>query len=140
MKILVESFLKEKDCTVSKLYIDGVFKCFTMEDEIRTLKVRGETAIPEGIYEIGLRWSPKFSPVYNHKMLWILNVPGFEFVLIHWGNTDDDTDGCLLLGDKIGILNGQTCVEHSRDTYLKIYKIITDRMNAGEKVTIEYKR
>jgi hypothetical protein len=138
MKIVVERFLFEKDCTVGRLYIDGVMQCFTIEDEIRVVKIKGETAIPYGVYEVGTRYSPKFSPTFGHEMLWVKNVPGFQYILIHWGNTDDDTDGCLLVGNKIGIINNQTAVLNSKSTYLKIYKIISDYLETGGKVTIEY--
>lgn len=138
MKVLVERFLFEKDCTVGRLYIDGVMKCFTMEDEMRAVKVKGETAIPYGTYELGMRYSPKFSPKFSHEMLWVKNVPNFEYVLIHWGNTDDDTDGCLLLGDKIGIIKGQTAVLNSINTYKEIYAIIVKHIELGGVASIEY--
>lgn len=138
MKIVIERFLFEKDCTVGRLYIDGLMKCFTIEDEMRAIKIKGETAIPYGVYNVGMRFSPKFSNKFNHEMLWIKDVPGFEYVLIHWGNTDDDTDGCLILGDKIGILNGQTAVLNSINTYKEIYPIIATHLTAGGMATIEY--
>lgn len=138
MKLVVERFLFEKDCTVGRLYIDGVMKCFTMEDEIRAVKVKGETAIPYGTYELGMRYSPKFTPRHGHEMLWVKNVPGFEYILIHPGNTDDDTDGCLLLGDKIGIVKAQTAVINSVATYKEIYPIISKHLELGGTATIEY--
>ncbi len=138
MKIIVERFLFEKDCTVGRLYIDGIMSCFTIEDEMRTIKVKGETAIPYGVYNLGMRFSPKFSHKFNHEMLWVKDVPGFEYVLIHWGNTDDDTDGCLLVGDKIGIVDGQTAVLNSVKTYSTIYPIIASHITEGGTVTIEY--
>ncbi len=138
MKICIERFLFERDCTVGRLYIDGVLKCFTIEDEMRTIKVRGETAIPYGVYKLGLRYSPKFSPKFGHEMLWVKDVPGFEYVLIHWGNTDDDTDGCLVVGDKVGVISGQTAVLNSIATYKEIYKQVADVLTLGGQVTIEY--
>lgn len=138
MEIIVQRFLFEADCTVGRLYINGILKCFTLEDEIRALKVKGETAIPYGKYELGMRYSPKFTPRYGHDMLWVKNVPGFEYILIHPGNTDDDTDGCLLLGNKIGIVKKQTAVVNSVSTYEKIYPIIAKHLQAGGIATIEY--
>ena len=138
MKIVVERFLFEKDCTVGRLFIDGILKCYTIEDEIRLIKVRGETAIPYGTYEVGTRYSPKFSPKFGHEMLWVKNVPNFEYILIHTGNTDDDTEGCLIVGSKVGALNGQTAVLGSKNAYAIIYPIISRHLETGGKVSIEY--
>jgi len=138
MKIVVERFLFEKDCTVGRLYIDGVMKCYTIEDEIREVKVKGETGIPYGTYEIGTRFSPRFSPKFSHEMLWVKNVPNFEYILIHWGNTEKDTDGCLIVGNKLGVLKGKTAVLNSVATYKEIYAIIAKHLELGGKATIEY--
>jgi hypothetical protein len=86
-----------KDYTAGQLYIDGVYFCFTLEDEIRDVKVKGETAIPEGYYDVAFEDSPKFGP----QTLTILNVPNFTHIRIHAGNTEKDTDGCILVGWRI---------------------------------------
>lgn len=135
--IKVERFIHKKDWTISKVYVDGKLFCYAIEDEKRDVKVKGETRIPDGIYELGTRWSPKFSSTYNHDMIWVKNVPNFEFILIHWGNTDDDTDGCLILGDKIGVVKGQEAVLNSRATYVKFYKAVIDKIKQGGQ-KIEY--
>lgn len=88
--------------TVGKLYIDGAFTCYTLEDEVREVagqpvhewKIKGNTAIPVGTYRIALQNSPRFGA----DTMTLLNVPGFEFIRIHAGNTASDTEGCLLLG------------------------------------------
>lgn len=88
--------------TIGKLYIDGVFTCNTLEDEVREVagqpvhqwKIKGNTAIPVGAYRIALQNSPRFGA----DTMTLLNVPGFEFIRIHAGNTASDTEGCLLLG------------------------------------------
>ena len=138
MKLKVERFIKNSNETIGKFYIDGVLKCFTLEDEIRKVKVKGETAIPTGTYTVGLRHSPRFSPKYDHEMLWVQNVPNFEFILIHCGNTDSDTEGCLLVGKKIGVMNGKNAVLESKKAYNEIYPIIERAIKSGVKVTIEY--
>lgn len=86
--------------TEGRMYVDGEFECFTLEDADRHLergkggKVWGKTAIPRGEYQVEMRWSPHFNMNLPH----IMNVPGFEYVMIHWGNYAEDTDGCILVG------------------------------------------
>lgn len=138
MKIIVERFLFQEGRTIGRLFIDGILKCYTIEDEVRLIKIKGKTAIPYGTYEVGTRYSPRFSPKFGHEMLWIKNVPDFEYILIHTGNTEYDTEGCLIVGSKIGTLNGQTAVIGSKTAYSIIYPIISNYLETGGKVTIEY--
>ena len=135
------------DATNGLLFIDGVFECFTLEDEVRDVKVHSETAIPLGEYEIKFRTVGGFHTKYTsrygamHKgMLELQNVPNFKYILIHTGNTDEHTAGCLLLGEtqqdldkgKDGFVGG------SGDAYKKAYPKIADALERGEKVTIKY--
>ena len=136
-----------EDATNGMLFINGVFECFTLEDEVRNVKVHSETAIPLGEYEIKLRTEGGFHTKYTsrygsmHKgMLWLQDVPGFTWILIHTGNTDQHTAGCLLLGEtqqdldkgKDGFVGG------SGDAYKKAYPKIAKAILNGEKVTIKY--
>lgn len=136
-----------KDATNGMLFINGVFECYTLEDEVRDVKVHSETAIPLGEYEIKLRTKGGFHTKYTsrygsmHKgMLWLQDVPGFTWILIHTGNTDQHTAGCLLLGEtqqdldkgKDGFVGG------SGDAYKKAYPKIAEAILNGEKVTIKY--
>jgi len=114
--IKVERFLHHPDCEISRVYINGEYFCFSIEDATRTTKIKGETCIPLGQYPLSTRFSPKFSKAYNHDMIWVQNVPGFDFILIHWGNTISDTEGCLIIGDKIGTVNQKDAVLNSRAT------------------------
>ncbi len=122
------------------------FLCYTLEDEARDKKVAGETRIPAGEYEVTLRTvdgkHAKYGAKYPdiHKgMLWVRNVPGFEFILIHVGNTDDDTEGCLLVGDTASEnITGEGSIGASRNAYRRIYPLIANRILAGETVTIRY--
>lgn len=122
------------------------FLCYTLEDEARAVKVAGETRIPAGEYEITLRTiggkTVKYAKRYPdiHKgMLWVRNVPGFKYILIHVGNTDDDTEGCLLLGDRsMQNITSEGSIGASRNAYRRVYPQIADRIEAGEKVTIRY--
>ena len=82
--------------TIGKLYVDNVFECYTLEDKVRPLeeKILNKTAIPAGTFKVIIDMSNRFKKEMPH----ILNVPGFEGVRIHSGNTDKDTEGCILLG------------------------------------------
>ncbi len=138
MKIIVERFNSGSDDTLGRLYINGKPFGYTIEDEFREVKVKGETRIPAGTYRVGKRYSPKFTPRFGHDMLWIQDVPGFEYILIHTGNTDKDTDGCLIVGKKIGKLEGKRAVLDSKIAYKEIYPVISDAIDRGEDVTIHY--
>lgn len=91
--------------TSGQLYIDDEFFCFTLEDVVREVesksvsewKVKGETAIPRGVYAVGLEDSPRFGP----DTITLFRVPGFTHIRIHAGNTDKDTEGCIIVGYKI---------------------------------------
>ena len=138
-----------KDATNGMLFIDKVFEAFTLEDEVRDVKVHSETAIPLGEYEIKLRTEGGFHSKYTarygamHKgMLWLQDVPNFQWILIHTGNTDEHTAGCLLLGEtqqdldkgKDGFVGG------SGDAYKKMYPKVAKELLLGNKVTIKYSK
>ncbi len=142
MKLTVFRYNSQDDFTQGLLFIDGKFECHTIEDEQRTLKVHSETAIPNGTYEIKLRTEGKFHQNYSTKfklfhkgMLHVTNVPGFEYILIHIGNDDDDTAGCLLVGRGA---NYDSIIE-STIAYENMYKKVLPALERGEKVMIEYK-
>lgn len=152
MEIVVKRFADNEDTTLGILYINGIFECFTVEDEERETKVKGETRIPEGIYAINLRSEGGFHAKYAkrypemHKgMLCIHNAPNwkiekagmtFQYILIHTGNTDEHTMGCLLVNDAVSgkTFRGSSSVDAYKDLYPKVAQAILD----GEKVTIEY--
>ena len=106
MKLEVVRKIFTPESTIGHLLIDGVFECYTLEDcsrekpgvAVSKWKVPGDTAIPEGTYNIVLDYSNRFKKILPR----LVNVPGFEGVRIHAGNTKKDTEGCLLVGDSIG--------------------------------------
>lgn len=107
----IKSITKGKTCTIGKLYLDGVFECYTLEDEVRAdgVKVPSLTAIPYGEYQVVMDFSERFQTTMPH----ILNVPGFEGIRIHCGNTALDTEGCILLGTT----KGKEDIGNSRDAF-----------------------
>ena len=99
MKLKLKRIAKKPDYTIGKLYIDDEYFCDTLEDTVRNLKeepkVPGKTAIPEGEYKAVLTVSPRFGRLLPR----LLDVPFFEGILIHKGNTAKDTSGCILVGE-----------------------------------------
>jgi hypothetical protein len=144
MKLEVLRFNSQEDFTSGLLFdvTDGrKFLAYTLEDEYREEKVKGETRIPSGTYKITLRTTGGFHARYTKKygsmhkgMLWVRDVPNFEYILIHTGNTDEHTAGCLLVGDtqKDGFTGAST------SAYKRIYPPIAEVLERGEEVTITY--
>jgi len=94
MKLELKRLHRTNNSTIGELYVNGVFECYTLEDKEREVKIKNETAIPKGVYIVGITLSNRFK-----KMLPILmNVPNFEGVRIHPGNSNHDTEGCILVG------------------------------------------
>ena len=124
------------------------FLCYTIEDEFRAKKVRGETRIPEGSYEITLRkeggfhsrYLKKYGPKFHKGMLWVRNVPNFEWILWHTGNTDESTMGCLILcsSQTENITAKDGFVGASVKAYKRVYPPIAEALENGEKVTVTY--
>ena len=119
--------------TLGKIFINGVFECFSLEDTYRSQKVKGQTRIPCGNYNLALRMSPKFTPRFNHEMIWLQNVPGFEFILIHPGNKESDTDGCILVGQQVFRNEALTS---SRAAYDKLYDRLGPAIKEAQKPVI----
>ena len=141
MKLTLKRIALRKTYTIGKLYIDDVYFCDTIEDTVRDInkngkfdngekKIHSKTAIPYGIYEIKWTYSPRFKK-YTPQLM---NVPSFEGIRIHAGNTSADTEGCLILGENKQV--GK--VLNSRATINKFYPIIKEACSKG-KVTIEIK-
>lgn len=151
MELKVLRFSSCKDSTSGLLFESNsdmkTFLCYTLEDEYRNEKVKGETRVPAGKYEIKLRTEGGFHERYAKKysgihvgMLHIVNVPNFEYILIHTGNTDEHTAGCLIVGDTQTNNNiaSDGFVGSSVQSYKRIYPKIANAIKSGEKVTIEY--
>lgn len=137
--------------TAGRLYVDGGHVCDTLEDadrglvktmgadEIARRKVAGETAIPKGEYKVTLGVvSPRFGsmPFYKEtcggRLPRLLDVPGYDGVLIHVGKTADNTQGCILVGDRAG---GGSSLTHGKDAFTRLWLAIKD----AKDITIEVK-
>jgi len=103
MELLLKREIKTIDFTLGTLFIDGVEFCKTVEDMERMdgEKVFGKTAIPKGFYDVIVNHSKHF----NKDLPLLLNVPNFEGVRIHSGNTASDSEGCIILG-MVRTING----------------------------------
>jgi len=143
MKISVYRFKSNEDATLSGIFIDGKFECFGLEDEYRECKIACETRIPAGEYSVGIKSYGRFDDRYRKKfhdfhegMLHVLGVPNFTDILIHIGNTDEDTAGCLLVGQNSNI-SGELTVTSSTNAYKHFYKKVVDAAVFNE-LMIEY--
>ncbi|MDW5417826.1 DUF5675 family protein [Iodobacter sp. CM08] len=136
MNLLLKRDFFTPESTTGVLSIDGVFQCFVLEDVDRKLetggaKIHGLTAIPRGIYPLTITYSPRFQ-----KPLPLLSgVSGFDGIRIHCGNTDADTEGCLLVGNARWLNK----VGGSRIAFDALFTKIKAALDRKEKVTIEIK-
>lgn len=129
MLLTLKRTYKGKEYTIGKLFINGKYFCDTLEDCIREEKIAGETAIPFGKYEVTISYSPRF----KKNLPLLLNVPNFEGVRIHNGNTKDDTEGCIL----VGFNKAKGKVLDSKVTFAKLMGIIKHIYEGNEKIELE---
>lgn len=139
MKLLLQRTHSTAAGTFGKLFADGVFLCYTLEDPVREVegqpvaswKIHGATAIPQGEYSVTLDNSPRFGP----DTLTVNSVPGFVGVRMHAGNTQADTEGCPLLGTAIndrGIAGGT-----SRPAVALVKIAVAQAIREGGRVTMK---
>lgn len=152
MKISLKRIYTNNQYTIGHLYVDGTYVCDVIEDadrglkdsmtleEIRQKKIKDRTAIPQGNYKVTMNViSPRFSKKKYYKdfcggrLPRITSVKGFDGVLIHIGNTDKDSSGCLIVGynkEKGKVLN-------SKQAFEKLYKMLDSANRNGEKIDIK---
>ena len=114
MKLKLQRTAQINNTVLGELFINDKFFCYTLEDKIRDVKIKHETCISEGTYKIILNYSQRFKTI----LPLLLDVPNFEGVRIHPGNTIHDTSGCLLVGSAI---KGETIL-HSKTTFFKLFE------------------
>ena len=139
MDIVVDRFISDDDATISRVMIDGRFECFGLEDEYREEKVVGETRIPAGTYSVALRTVGGFHKRYGTRfpdihrgMLHIRRVPNFKWILIHCGNTDEHTKGCLLVGSQAETEPDSMSITRSAVAYKKFYPQVVDAAEGSD--------
>lgn len=129
--------------TLFDVTAEPAFLCYVLEDQPNEPKVPGETRIPAGRYRINfrdeggmiVRYKKRFA--WHRGMLHLHNVPDFQFVYIHVGNKDDDTDGCLLVGDgQVSNVQDRGMVTTSVTAYRRLYEKIAAVLDAGDEVWI----
>lgn len=154
MELSINRKYKKDLYCIGELSINGEFFCHTLEDkdrgltssmseeEIKAKKVYGETAIPTGTYKIDMDTvSPKYSKRIFYKTTCkgkvprLVSVKGFSGILIHTGNTQQDTAGCILVG--VNDVKGK--VTQSKATFTVLYQRMLDARNRGEEITITIK-
>ena len=147
MKLQVVRTQFGTDATNGLLFVDGLFECYTLEDQYQAVKVMHETCIPEGTYDIKFRTVGGFHEKYKKRygndhygMLHLQDVPNFTYILIHAGNTDEHTSGCLIVGETQQDLDlsDDGFIGHSGVAYKKLYKKVAKELLLGKSVTIEY--
>lgn len=143
MNLDLKRKFKGENYTIGKLYIDGEYFCDTLEDPVRDMdsvddKIHTKTAIPAGRYRVSMRIiSPKFSKRKSYawcrgRLPRLLNVPFFDGILIHIGNTAEDTSGCILVGENkiIGkVINSTT-------TFINLWVKLNVADELGEEIWI----
>lgn len=145
MKLLLKRTEFADNFTCGRLYVNGEYICYVLEDKVRDMpkekKVYGETAIPAGEYEISMNVvSPRYSKISKFGftkgfMPRLLHVPYYEGVLIHSGNVPKDTLGCLLVG--YTHVKGEAYIGNSFAAFKDLYSYLMKAKNNREKITIE---
>ena len=127
-----------KDSTLSHLYIGGLFCCYLLEDTVREEKIAGQTAIPPGEYGLSLnhwagmnaKYARRF-PQLHEGMVEITEIPNFQLVFFHMGNTHTDTRGCPLTGSYWELVHGNYRVLGSGAAYQYVYPLLVSEIRRG---------
>ena len=152
MELRLTKIAETRNSTVSALHTvfqndEPVFMGFVIEDGYRSVKEAGKTRIPAGTYEVVPRQNGRhfeaYKPKYGHTFtFWIKEVPNFEYIMIHIGNTAEHTEGCLLLNWTVSYDRKKDMFVGSESTecYKNFYNFVAPVMKSGEKVRITINR
>jgi hypothetical protein len=133
MEMIVTRKVFTEKSTVGELWIDGQYECETLEDRTRApgVKVKKETSIPYGRYRLVIDFSERFQKDMPH----ILDVPMFTGIRVHAGNTEVDTEGCLILG----LVSEADKVLYSRHAVAHFTRVLESALKKPEAVWITFK-
>jgi hypothetical protein len=124
MVITIKRLYKTDTSVIGELLVNGVWECFTLEDADRPVKIKGETAIPKGTYRVIINESNRF----KRLLPLLIDVPNFEGVRIHSGNSNHDTEGCILVGQT----RNKNYIGQSRKAFEKLFK----KMQVAKDITL----
>lgn len=147
MELVLNRILKTNDYTIGEFSVDGKYLCDTIEDAVRPLpescpntpkgiackckeKVYGKTAVPAGTYKVKLGYSNRFRRILPQ----VLDVPHFLGILIHTGNSNKDTEGCIIVGTWDG--KTENWVSNSRVAFDKLMPLLRDATDNKEEITL----
>lgn len=127
------------ESTLGKMFVPDIGPCYTLEDQWQAEKMAHETRIPDGVYALSIHPASRFDAAYAkrfpkmHRGMILLNeVPDFAGVLVHCGNNDDETSGCILVGEAfVRTPSGDYVLGRSADAYSRMYPKIVDAILAG---------
>lgn len=149
MNLILQRYSDNRDCTLGILLEkkpSGIFfHCYTLEDEHRDVKLSGETRIPSGFYEIKInKIETPLTLRYRKKYPWfkyhleITGIKNFKSVYIHIGNKDEDTDGCIIVGDNADNNRiGYGSISNSTQAFCRLYQYMYDHLDSNGKCFIE---
>ena len=120
----VKRLYKTDTSVIGELLVDGIFECYTLEDVERLTKIKGETAIPKGTYRVIINESNRF----KRLLPLLIDVPNFEGIRIHSGNSNHDTEVCILVGQT----RNKNYIGQSRKAFDKLFK----KMQAAKNITL----
>ncbi len=142
--LTVQRYLDDGQTTLGKLFLGDEFFCYTLEDTYRAEKIKGETRIPEGTYfvdyrkyetDLTLKYRKKYPEWFTYH-LEIKNIENFQGVYIHVGNYHYNTNGCLLVAMGVNEKSKTKMITQSKVAFTNLYKVISERLNSGDKVRI----
>lgn len=130
MELSLERKIFTENSTVGELSVNGSYFCHTLEDRVRApgVKIAGQTAIPEGVYQVAIDWSPN----HHRNLPHILDVPMFTGIRIHVGNYDRDTEGCIL----VGVGAGPDMITESQKAFDMLFPILESAVSHNEFIQI----
>jgi len=145
MRLHIQLIAETPTSTLSACTIEGKFQCWILEDGFNLTKIPGKTRIPPGTYKIVKHTSGKFFEAHRKKwghtfVPMLAGVPNYSFILIHPGNTIEDTEGCLLPGMSAHFSAGGFMVSYSTDAYLSLFAKIEAAFGRGEVVDCQISR